>query len=130
MELDTSNLVEPNEPSQYLTEGQIDLAKEKIDNCKTMADNLSALTLIDSFVRANGKNNIEYETLFSLVQNAITAQSEMMNYASQIKMTMPVIFMIAFYDYLVLTGVMSQSDIERMKNEALLQAMRGGPAKA
>jgi len=45
-------------------------------------------------------------------------------------MTMPVIFMIAFYDYLVLTGVMSQSDIERMKDEALLQAMRGGPAKA
>ena len=130
MELDNLGETLSFTAKDYLSESQIDIAKSRVKECKSMADNVSAMSLIDSFVRANGKADVEYETLFSLVQNAVTASSEMMRYSMLIKMNLPVVFMIAFYDYLVLTGVMSEDDIEQIKNDAIAQAMRGGPAKA
>ena len=130
MELDKPNAADPFETLEYLSESQIEISRNRVKEARCLADNMAALAIIDSFVRANGKANVEYETLFAIVQNAITASSDMMRYSSQIKMNLPVIFMIAFYDYLVLTGVMSEDDIERLRDEALLQAMKGGPAKA
>ena len=125
----------PNELTNYIAEeylspSQIEICKEKVNAAATVADNMACLTLIDSFVRANGKANTEYETLFAIVQNAITANSESMVYPEQIKVTIPMLFMLAFFDYLVLTGVMSGEDLERMSADAMRYGMNGGPAKA
>ena len=130
MEEKKPNLQNQFVTGEYLSESQIDIAKQRVQSCVSMADNMSVLTLIDSFVRANGKANVEYETLFSLLQSTITATSDMMSYPQRVKENLPLIFLFAFYDYLILTGVMSEDDISRLQAEASRYMMNGGPAKA
>lgn len=127
---DFQKKLETYQQFDYLSESQLEIAKVRVKECASMADNVSAMTLIDSFVRANGKANVEYETLFSLLQNCVTATSELMNYSPRIKVNLPLVFMFLFFDFLILTGVMSEDDIEAMQNEAFANAMKGGPAKA
>ena len=79
MEEKEPNLQNQFVAGEYLSESQIDIAKQRVQSCVSMADNMSVLTLIDSFVRANGKANVEYETLFSLLQSTMTATSDMMS---------------------------------------------------
>ena len=130
MEEKEPNLQNQFVTGEYLSESQIDIAKQRVQSCVSMADNMSVLTLIDSFVRANGKANVEYETLFSLLQSTMTATSDMMSYPQRVKENLPLIFLFAFYDYLILTGVMSEDDISRLQAEASRYMMNGGPAKA
>ena len=130
MEEKEPNLQNQFVTGEYLSESQIDIAKQRVQSCVSMADNMSVLTLIDSFVRANGKANVEYETLFSLLQSTMTATSDMMSYPQRVKENLPLIFLFAFYDYLILTGVMSEDDISRLQAEATRYMMNGGPAKA
>ena len=130
MEEKEPNLQNQFVTGEYLSESQIEIAKQRVQSCVSMADNMSVLTLIDSFVRANGKANVEYETLFSLLQSTMTATSDMMSYPQRVKENLPLIFLFAFYDYLILTGVMSEDDISRLQAEASRYMMNGGPAKA
>ncbi len=130
MEEKEPNLQNQFVAGEYLSESQIEIAKQRVQSCVSMADNMSVLTLIDSFVRANGKANVEYETLFSLLQSTMTATSDMMSYPQRVKENLPLIFLFAFYDYLILTGVMSEDDISRLQAEASRYMMNGGPAKA
>lgn len=115
---------------EYLSESQIEIAKQRVQSSATMADNMAVLTLIDSFVRANGKANVEYETIFSLLQSTMTATSDIMAYPQRVKENLPLVFLFAYYDYLILTGVMSEDDISRLQAEASRYMMNGGPAKA
>ena len=129
-ENDTPNAATPFTVMEYLSESQIEIAKERVQASQSMADNMSVLTLIDSFVRANGKANVEYETIFSLLQSTMTATSDIMAYPQRVKENLPLIFLFAFYDYLILTGVMSEDDISRLQAEAGRYMANGGPAKA
>lgn len=117
-------------PREYLSSSQIEIVKAKVMESESIADNTACFSLIDSFVRANGKADAEYEALFSILQNLILTTSSAMHYPERVSSTLPILFIIAYYDYLVLTGVMSEEDISRMQEEAMRFAMRGGPAKA
>ena len=130
MEDEKNIITDPFMAESYLSPSQIEIAHQRVQDAKTLADNIACYTLIDSFVRANGKANVEYETLFSLLQNVMTASSDLMKYPTRVKENLPILFMLAYFDYLVLTGVMSEEDITRFQDDAMRYAMKGGPAKA
>ena len=86
---------------------------------------MEILSLIDAFVRSNGKADSEYDALFELLQKTSVLNSEHYGYPENIKQTLPVIWAILFFDLLVLTGVMSEKDLTIMRENAMA-AMGGG----
>ena len=120
----------PEEDSKYLTIAQIELVHQRLMESETSLKSLDILDLIDSFVRANEKADEAYEKLYLVVKTSLEANAGGIDYPSHIMVTFPIVTMIAFYDYLILTGIMSEIDIDKMQSEIMRMSMNGGPAKA
>lgn len=120
----------PEEDSKYLTIAQIELVHQRLMESETSLKSLDILDLIDSFVRANEKADEAYEKLYLVVKTSLEANAGGIDYPSHIMVTFPIVTMIAFYDYLILTGIMSEKDIDKMQSEIMRMSMNGGPAKA
>ena len=118
------------EPKEYLTQQQIEAAKGRILTSAALPDTMACITMIDGYVRLNQTADAEYETLFNCIQNAMNALGDQMRYIKEIKDTLPVLFFLLYYDYLILTGVMSQEDLNDMRDAAMKAMMNGGPAQA
>jgi|GEM_PF-2692464 len=120
----------PEEDSKYLTIAQIELVHQRLMESENSLKSLDILDLIDSFVRANEKADEAYEKLYLVVKTSLEANAGGIDYPSHIMVTFPIVTMIAFYDYLILTGIMSEKDIDKMQSEIMRMSMNGGPAKA
>ena len=91
--------------NKYLQESQIEDVKSELESLPDNIDGfVRLLTMIDGFVRANGTADGEYEAIFTLVTPLAVMQS-----------TFPFLAAIGFYDYLLLTGVLSAEEIKRFK---------------
>lgn len=120
----------PEEDSKYLTIAQIELVHQRLMESESSLKSLDVLDLIDSFVRANEKADEAYEKLYLVVKTSLEANAGGIDYPSHIMVTFPIVMMIAFYDYLILTGIMSEKDMDKMQSEIMRMSMNGGPAKA
>ena len=120
----------PIEDSKYLTAAQIELVRNRLLESKRNHDNLDILGLIDSFVRANEKVDEGYEKIFIIVKTALEANAGDFNYPDHVTLTFPIVTMLTFYDYLILTGIMSEQDLDKMQSELMRMSLHGGPAKA
>ena len=120
----------PEEDSKYLTIAQIELVHQRLMESESSLKSLDVLDLIDSFVRANEKADEAYEKLYLVVKTSLEANAGGIDYPNHIMVTFPIVMMIAFYDYLILTGIMSEKDMDKMQSEIMRMSMNGGPAKA
>ena len=117
--------------SKYLTQDQIDAAKEELEHMGENVQNfVNLLTMIDRFVRANDQADAEYEAMYTLVTTLDLMQSSTMTYDPTVATTFPILSAIAVYDYLLVTGVLSAADISQFKNGSLNPFGGGGVAKA
>lgn len=109
--------MEPVEAKQYLQQEQINSVKAELES---MGDSPEAfanlLTTIDRFVRANGTADHEYEAIFTLVNTLNVLQSNQFEYDALVKTTFPFLSAISFYDYLLVTGVLSADDVKQIKS--------------
>ena len=118
---------EPLKEGAYLSQAQIEVLQNKIDPAKgTLAEQMGLVTLADAFVRQNGRANAEYEALYDLVQKTALINGGSLKYDERIRQSCPVLFFVAYYNYLILIGVLSEEDLERIQREALRQ-MGVGP---
>ncbi|MCR5348240.1 MAG: hypothetical protein K6E59_01365 [Bacilli bacterium] len=109
--------IELAETSKYLTQLQIDAAKEELERMgENVQDVVGLLTTIDHYVRANGKADAEYEAIFTLVTTLDLMQSTTMNYDDAVKVTYPILSAIGIYDFLLVTGVLSPTDVKQFKD--------------
>ena len=105
--------------NKYLQESQIENVKSELESLPDNIDGfVRLLTMIDGFVRANGTADGEYEAIFTLVTTLDVMQSSQMEYDAVVKSTFPILAAIGFYDYLLLTGVLSAEEIKRFKGHA------------
>ena len=118
------------EDSKYLTAAQIELVRNRLLESKKNHDNLDILGLINSFVRANEKADEAYEKIYIIVKTALEANVGDYSYPDHITLTFPIVTMLTFYDYLILTGIMSEQDLEKMQSEIMRMSLHDGPAKA
>lgn len=123
--------VESKLASKYLTQDQIDAAKEELEHMgENVQDFVNLLTMIDRFVRANDLADAEYEAIYTLVTTLDLMQSSTMTYNPPVTTTFPILSAIAVYDYLLITGVLSSADISVFKNGSLNPFGGGGIPKA
>ena len=118
--------------TRYLEPSQIEAIKAELE---TMSDNLDGfarlLATIDNLVRSNGTADGEYDAIFTLVTTLDLMQSSQMDYDAVVKSTYPILSAISFYDYLLVTGVLSAEDVRRFKDANIYSFNSGnGPAKA
>ncbi len=108
--------MEQAEQKRYLEQSQIDSVKSELE---TMGDSPEAfaqlLTTIDRFVRANGTVDHEYEAIFTLVNTLDVLQSTQFTFDALVQKTFPFLSAISFYDYLLVTGVLSAEDVKLIK---------------
>ena len=101
---------------RYLEQSQIDHVKEELEKMpETMEGFAHLLTIIDNYVRVNARVDGEYEALFTLVTTLDVMQSSQMDYDQSVSATYPLLSAIAFYDYLMTTGVISPEDLRQIK---------------
>lgn len=113
---------EPLGEGEYLSEAQIEVVRNRFDTDKLeLTDHMAVISLVDSFVRQNGRATSEYETLFDLVQKSSLMASPSLAYPERVKASAPFLLLLCVYDYLILVGVFKETDIESMRKEALRQ---------
>lgn len=101
---------------KYLEESQIEAIKAELESMEESTDGFVRLfSLIDHYVRVNGTADGEYEAIFTLVTTLDLMQSSQMEYDNVVKSTYPILSAISFYDYLVVTGVLTTEEIKRFK---------------
>ena len=101
---------------RYLEQSQIDHIKEELEKMpESMEGFAHLLTIIDHYVRVNERADGEYEALFTLVTTLDVMQSNQMDYDQNVSATYPLLSAIAFYDYLMTTGVISPEDLRQFK---------------
>ena len=113
---------EPLGEGEYLSESQIEMVRAKFEGEKLeINDQMAIISLVDSFVRGNGRATAEYETLFDLIQKSSLVSSPSLSYPERIKASGPFLLLLCVYDYLILVGVFKETDIETMRKDALRQ---------
>lgn len=101
---------------RYLEQSQIDHIKEELEQMPDSMEGFAhLLSIIDHYVRVNERADGEYEALFTLVTTLDVMQSSQMDYDQNVSATYPLLSAIAFYDYLMTTGVLTPDDIRQMK---------------
>ena len=102
--------------SKYLQRSQIDAIKMEMDSMEEGNEGFVRLfSMIDNYIRINGTADGEYEAVFTLVTTLDLMQSSQMDYDASIKATFPIISAISFYDYLVVTGVLTPDDVKKFR---------------
>lgn len=111
--------IKPVEEYRYLSQSQIDHIKSEFDKLGDNMEQMAGLlSLIDRYVRQNGKADGEYEALFTVVSTLDIMQSSQMEYEEVIKATYPILSAISFYDYLMMTGVLNPGDLHQLQDGA------------
>lgn len=117
---------QPLKDGAYLSPTQLDVLRTRNADVKTPADQIALLALLDSFVASNNRRDEEYRQLFDMAQKVSLMNSPQLHYPESVASSLPILFGIAYFDLLVLVGVVTTEDIlEWEKN--LQDRMRGVP---
>jgi hypothetical protein len=117
---------QPLEDGAYLSPTQLDVLRTRNADVKTPADQIALLALLDSFVASNNRRDEEYRQLFDMAQKVSLMNIPQLHYPESVASSLPILFGIAYFDLLVLVGVVTTEDIlEWEKN--LQDRMRGVP---
>ncbi|MCR5490762.1 MAG: hypothetical protein K6F32_01360 [Bacilli bacterium] len=99
----------------YLSPSQQEIASAKNAEIKRMGDQIALVNLIDGFVRSNGKADEKYLNLYESLSKLGDLFAHSGDYPSNVADTIPFSYAMVYFSYLVLTGVISEKDIEEMK---------------
>ena len=105
------------EAGEYLSSAQIEIVKGRKDG--PLSDQGSLLSLIDGFVRSNGKADAKYEALFKIAKNAGDLMARLAEYPQPVQQTLPVLLGVSFWDLLMLVGVIDEKEVEDLKAKAM-----------
>ena len=103
--------------SKYLTATQVEMIRTKVTGIneeELKAAHIEVVTLADSFVRANKKADPEYDAFYTYFQSLISVNSAHYKYDRTVMMVMPLVFILVFFQYLVLIGVYTEADMAKM----------------
>ena len=103
--------------SKYLTSSQIEMLRLKVEDLKEeelKSARIGVVVLADSFIRDNGTADPEYEAFYNYFQSLISINSDHFHYDQSVMMVMPLVFLLSFFQYLVLLGVYSEKDMASM----------------
>ena len=117
--------------SKYLSQSQIDHAKEELEAIGNNFDDfVNVLALIDRYVKNNETADDRYNALYRLLTGIDGALKMGEAFDEPIRATLPLISGIAFYDYLVLTGVLTSADLQNLATNPIHGMNRGGIPQA
>lgn len=111
----------------YLSPSQKQIAFTKSKDAKTFEDQSTLSALIDSFVRSNGKADTKYLELYNALNDVSSLCTKLNVYPVHVSETIPFSYAMLYYDFLILTGVISEDDIEEMRQRAM--SVFGGEQK-
>lgn len=103
----------------YLSPSQKEIALEKSKEAKTIYEQTELASLIDSFVRSNDKVDTKYLELHDALERVSKLCTSIGVYPVHVSETIPFAYAMLYYDFLILTGVISDADIEEMRNRAM-----------
>ena len=107
--------INPTENHRYLTADQLDAVREQLTKVGENTDAFLALALtVDSFVRNNNRADAEYEAIYTVIQTLDLMQSNQLEYTPTVRNTLPFLTALAFYDYLLITGVIAPEELKKM----------------
>ena len=112
---------------QYLSPSQIEIIKSQAKDIMDLTKQPVIVQLMDSFIESNGTRTAEYTKLFETMKQTSTLLSSGLNYPEQVKQTLPLLYYMAYYDLLVLVGIISEEDIIKMQGQ--FSDMMGGVKK-
>ena len=106
----------------YLSPSQIDIVKNRLGEAATFAGQRDLLTLIDDFVRSNGTIDESYNKFYSALKQVGDLCSTIGEYPPRVSETLALSYGTLYYDFLILTGVVTEEDIRQMQ-EKMMEAM-------
>ena len=115
------------QPKEYLSPSQIEIAKSKVPDLMKAQSQDDFLSLVDGFVRSNGKADEKYEKLFSLLSETKKMCMPESGYPERVMQTMPMAYGLLFYDFLILVGLVTEEDIAEMQRKAAEMFGQGMP---
>ena len=96
----------------YLNTDQIEHIREVFNNSEDRTLGYgNVVSLIDQYVRANGTADEEYELLFNLLKAVNAVVPKLDDYAETIQATFPLVSSVAFYDLVILIGIVAPNDL-------------------
>ena len=104
---------------EYLSPSQQEIASEKSKEAKNIFEQIALANLVDNFVRSNGKADTKYLQLHESLSKLAALCSNVAVYPMNVAETLPFAYAMLYYDFLILTGVISEEDIEEMRTRAM-----------
>ena len=114
----------------YLTSDQISHVREELDLLSNFDGFLGVIALIDRYVRYNETADEEYDRFFELLNSLNGVQKEGLSYPENIKATLPLISGIAFYDFVLFTGVISADELSELQSASMKRSSKNGIPQA
>lgn len=105
------------ETQEYLSPAQIEIVKARKE--EPISNQNALLDLIDGFVRSNGKADAKYEAMLKTARDASALFGCLADYPQPVQQTVPLLFGLLYWDFLMLVGVISEQDVEDMKKKAM-----------
>lgn len=119
------------ENSRYLSQSQIDHVKDELNSLgKDFEGFQDVLSLIDRYVRTNETADEAYDTFFGIVTKINEALPVSAELEDTIRATVPMLSGIAFYDYLILTGILTAGDLQTIASGPMSKFNPGGIPQA
>ena len=103
----------------YLSPSQQEIAAEKSKEAKNIFEQIALANLIDNFVHSNGKADAKYLELHGALSKVAALCSNVSAYPLNVAETLPFAYAMLYFDYLILTGVISEEDIDEMRSRAM-----------
>lgn len=114
----------------YLTPDQISHVREELDLLSSFDGFLGVIALIDRYVHFNETADEEYDRFFELLNSLNGVQKEGLCYPENIKATLPLISGIAFYDFVLFTGVISAEELSELQSASMKRSTKNGIPQA
>lgn len=104
-------------PGKYLSPSQIDIIKSQAQNVMDPVHQPRLIQLIDGFVESNGTRTPEYSRLMEAMKVSGELLSPALRYPLDVQQNLPFLYYLAYYDYLILVGVLTVEDVMRVQSQ-------------
>lgn len=104
-------------PGKYLSPSQIDIIKSQAENVMDPKNQSRFIQLIDGFVESNGTRTPEYSRLMEALKVSSELLSPSLHYPADVQQNLPFLYYLAYYDYLILVGVLTMEDVMNIQSQ-------------